>query len=171
MSGLLSPKPAAVTLMTLSLTACAVTVPVNVTTTTGALPAGSSVELANYDRNESMRAHFGDALSEAFSSADIGLRGDGPVIAEFAIASRAADSGLADPETSTPENIVWRSQPRNPDWLDECNAMRMRATLVLLSREDGSLLYRGVAEAIDCDFSDAQYDAMADALVNDARSR
>ena len=154
-----------------ALSACAVTAPVEITTTSGVLPPSSSVELAEFPTDESLRGRFGAALAEAMAEAAVRVDDGSPVIAEFAIAERSASTGTADPEASTPEAIVWSSEPRDSNWLDECEARRLSGTLVLLSRDDGSLLYRGVAEATDCAFDETHFDAMAQALVSDAQAR
>lgn len=162
---------AMVSAMPAVLAACAVTTPVDVTATLGALPGATSVEVAPFSDDDSMRDRFGTALTDAFADANVRVATDSPVIAEFAIAERSATSGVADPEASSDEAIVWSSEPRDNDLLDKCVARRMRGTLVLLSRTDGSLLYRGVAESTDCDFEDSHFAAMANALVADARTR
>ena len=154
-----------------ALSACTVSIPVEVTATQGALPASSVIELASYPTDESLRSQFGSALEAAFASHNVRLSSDGAVIAEFAVAERSATSGTADPAASTEENIVWSSEPRESHWWDQCEARRLRGTLVLLNRADGSLLYRGTAEAIDCDFGVDHLNAMAQALVQDSQAR
>ncbi len=117
-----------------------------------------------------MRGAFGKALTEAFRENDVQVSGDGQLIADFALAERNAQSGVADPAASSSENVIWTSQPRDRGLLDRCDARRVRATLVILDRASGEVTYRGVAEASDCAIDDEHITALARALVADART-
>lgn len=155
--------------LALGLASCAITTPVAIASTTGALPAGHAIELAPAETSHSTRARFATALEEAFRTHSVAIADGAPAIADFAFSSHDATSGVADPARQTAEGeIPWESHPRKRSPFDKCSAQRLRATLLLLSREDGSILYRGVGEADVCELGDEQVSALAEALVSDA---
>ena len=155
------------------LSACAVSTPVSIASTSGQLPPQAAVQVAPVEEDNSLRATFATALKNALASqiASLGSASNStaPVIAEFAIAMRDAKTGVADPAESDAAAIAWESRPRNHHIFDNCSAQRLRATLVLLNREDGQMLYRGVGEADACNYSNAQMAELARALVTDAQ--
>lgn len=160
-------RPWAMLAIPLALSACAVGAPPSIVASDGSL-SERSVQLAPLEDNRGQRAEFAAAIERALGAHSVQLAHDAPLIAEFAIAERSATAGEADPEASSNETIVWTSEPRDHEFLDQCDARRLRATLVLIDGRDGSLAYRGVAEATDCEFDSAYLDQMATALVGDA---
>lgn len=151
------------------LAGCTVATPPTISSTLGSLPNGGTVQLAPFESDGTLRGAFGEALEQTFSEHGIVVEEGSATIAEFAIAARNASGGVADPAASTPDAIVWESLPRDSHWTDECEAIRLRATLVLLNRADSTLAYRGVAESDVCAYSQADLRALADTLVADAR--
>lgn len=150
------------------LAGCAVTTPVAITSTDGSLGPGSSVRLVPFESDGSLRSAFGPAVLEAFAAHNVTVQSGTSAIADFGIGVRPADTGVANPEASSEEAIVWESLPSESRWYDECSAKRLRATLVILSSADSSILYRGVAESDVCEYSQADFRALADALVANA---
>jgi|GEM_PF-1832599 len=150
--------------------ACSVVTPATITSTTGNLPQGQSVRLAPFSEDGSLRAAFGQRLAEAMAAQSIQLEDGAPVIAEFAIGARDASSGLADPDATAGNTIAWESQPRDQARFDECEARRLRATLILLDRAEGNILYRGVGESDMCALGDQELVDLANILIADASS-
>ena len=151
------------------LAGCAVKTPVAITSTTGTVADAGQVTLAEAESDGTLRATFASALSDAFARHEVTLGEDSPLIADFALSERDAETGLVDPASSTEDAIVWTSRNRNRHLFDGCTARRLRATLVLLRRDGGEIAYRGVAETDLCESSEAMVEALADALVRDAR--
>ena len=154
--------------MASAMAGCAVTTPASITSTEGAMPAGSSVRMAASAPDGSLRTAFATALEQSLQTHGVVLDADGGMIAEFGIAARSAQTALANPDASTPEAIVWESLPAESHWYDECAVIRLRATLVLLDREAGTISYRGVAESDVCAYSQADLQQLANLLVADA---
>ncbi|KLI62811.1 hypothetical protein [Aurantiacibacter marinus] len=111
---------------------------------------------------------FGQILAEKLPGHSILLTDTAPVIAEFAISARDAGGGLADPAASTGDTVAWESRPRNRGRFDNCEAQRLRATLLLVSRVDGSVVYRGVGESETCAAGGQEMADLADILISDA---
>ncbi|MGB3167482.1 MAG: hypothetical protein WBA68_11980 [Alteraurantiacibacter sp.] len=155
--------------MAVLLAGCAVNTPVAITSTTGAVGENGQVMLAEAEDGGTPRAIFASALSEAFTRHGVPLGNKAPLLADFALSERDAETGLVDPESSTEDAIVWTSRNRNRRLFDGCTARRLRATLVLLRRDDGEIAYRGVAETDLCESGEADIRALADALVRDAK--
>ncbi len=151
-----------------ALTACSVVTPASITSTTGQLPQGQPLQLAPFPQDESLRGKFGQVLAEHMAAQSIILADDAPLIAEFAIGARGASAGLADPSTSTQDDVVWESPPRGRGKFDNCDARRLRATLILLNRAEGTVRYRGTAESNICDYGDQELADLAAVLINDA---
>jgi len=150
------------------LAGCSVTTPASVVSTTGQLPQGNPVQLAPYETDGTLRGEFGQQLENALIAQSIEVTGEAPVIAAFAIAMRDARSGVADPAASSADAIVWESRPRPGSMFDSCDAQRLRATLVLLERAGGEILYRGAGESTRCDHTETDLAELANALVADA---
>lgn len=127
------------------------------------------MQMAPFESDGSLRGNFGAALAEALAARSITTAQGAPIIAEFAIAVREAEAGIADPAGSTNDSIDWESRPRPRDWFDTCNATRLRATLLLLDRTEGTIRYRGVAETDDCNYDEVHLAELAEALVSDAQ--
>lgn len=150
---------------------CAVSTPVHIASTDGRLPAETAVQIAPFETDGSLRANFGAALADALAARSITTTQGAPIIAEFAIAARAADTGVADPSNSGADGIDWESHPRQRGRFDTCTATRLRATLLLLDRAEGTIRYRGVAEKDDCAYGQADLAELAEALVSDAQGQ
>lgn len=152
----------------IALSGCAVTTPASIVSTDGELSQSAAIEMAPFEADGSLRAIFGAALRESLGNRAVAAGEPAPMIAEFAISARNAEGGIADPAGSTPSAIVWESLPDKSRWYDECEAIRLRATLVVLNRTDGSIAYRGVAESNVCEYNQADLRALADTLLADA---
>ncbi|MCB2083963.1 MAG: hypothetical protein KDD90_07930 [Sphingomonadaceae bacterium] len=157
----------------LSLGACAVTSPIDVTSAGPGVASIDAIRLQSAASEEAQRAAFEAALHRALANSSIRLDKDAPYLGDFAIALRDARTGLAEPQDTTGESgqVDWASDPRKRRLFDGCKAKRIRATLVILSRESGAIVYRGEGEADACGFTEKDYDRLAARLVEDALGR
>ena len=154
----------------LVLSGCAVSVPLTINSATdesAARPAQIAIAMPD-DSDETLKARFASALASAFDGQGITAGQDGALIADYSVSIASAEMGLrgADP-SSDPGSDGWIATPREPRRFDECDAMMMRGTLLLLDRADSSIAYRGQGTAIECEFDDAAVRDMADQLVAD----
>lgn len=117
--------------------------------------------------DDSLRSHWGAALSRSFQNQSVKIEKTAPFIADFALSVRDAESGLANPAEAGGE-IDWQSAPRESRLLDICKAKRMRGSLVIFDRTTGAIAYKGESEADGCKFSQPDFDTMAALLVADA---
>ncbi len=127
------------------------------------------MQIAPFEADGSLRAEFAGALADALSADSVIMTATAPIIVEFAISARDADAGIADPASSAADNIAWESRPRPRSRFDDCRAIRLRATLLLLDRAEGTIRYRGVAEKDVCDYTEPDLAELAAALVSDAQ--
>lgn len=153
-------------------TACSVSVPLVVDSTSQGIPRSGSVAIAlPEDEIETARGRFGASLSRAFTAEAYSIDPSGALIADYAIAISDASDGMLGGEPR-PQGIEqdpdWIAEPRRPRNFDKCDAQRLRGTLVLFDRASSAVVYRGKASRIECEFSDADIAAMATALVRDA---
>lgn len=154
----------------LTLGACAVSSPIAVTSDGSGLASVKAVHLESAETEESARIAFEAALRRAFARESIALDKSAQYLADFAIALRSAETGLAQPQDIAPgsNEVDWTSDPRKKRLFDRCSAQRIRATLVILDRQVGTVAYRGEGEADACAFEMEDYDRLATALVQDA---
>lgn len=155
------------------LSACAVSTPLTITSVgdeSAQRPA--QIAIAMPDDDLSLKARFAGALAQAFDRQGISVADEGVLVADYAVSIGSAEMGLrggapgTGNETSEDDD-GWIAISREPRRFDQCEAQMMRGTLLLLDRTDGSLAYRGQGMAIECDFDDADWRALADQLVAD----
>ena len=129
------------------------------------------VALAPVEDRSGLQRQFATALSEALTGQGLGLSPEARLIADFSVAQSAASAGIVRGEGATGPDAVdedWLTAPREKRRFDKCEAQRLKATLVLYNRTDGSVAYRGSGEAIECAFDEADLKQFAQALVVDA---
>lgn len=149
-----------------ALAGCAVYQPASIQSPTTAALVVSSVEMPEVEQDGSLRSQWSSALEQSLRAQSINVQDGAPYIADFALAVREADTGIAE-TTSKADQINWQSAPREGRFLDECSAKKLRGTLVLFDRTNGAITYRGESESDDCKFDRAALDAMASQLVAD----
>ncbi|WP_340589200.1 hypothetical protein [Erythrobacter alti] len=150
------------------LAGCTVTEPPSIISTMGRLPEGHAVQMPEVEADGSLRASFGRALDAALATHSIETTSEAPLVAAFAIAVRDGQTGVADPAASNAESVIWESTPRPNGLFDNCDGERLRATLVLLDRSDGEIVYRGVGESTECEIGEDDIVDLANVLVVDA---
>ena len=156
-------------LLVLALCACNVATPPRIAST--GMAGDHAIAFVRPEGAVGLRANFAESLSDGLRDSGVTLSADGPLIADFSIAKRDAREGLADPAAQQEGVAVnWDSAPRNRRIFDRCSAERLRATLVLFDRTDGSVAWRGSGELEACTIGKAQVEAMANALVADMRA-
>ena len=156
------------------LSACAVSSPLQVTSNGAGAAPRSGVELPDLaEEPAEERRAFANALQRALVAQSVRVAAESPLLAEYSFsigeATGGTVAGKGDDVTAGAEPD-WIAEPRNKHWLDRCDAQRMRGTLVLFSRTDGSIVYHGEASQIACSFSDEDITALSNALVADAFS-
>lgn len=165
-------RSAVVALAMLALAGCNVAAPLAIDSTGPGLSAQALVAMPADASPGSDPARLGAALQRAFSAHSVTVGKDGRYLADYAVSFRDAEGGLTT-STAAPDekSIDWEARPRDGRLFDGCKAQRMRATLVLLDRQSGAMVYRGEGEATDCSFSDEAMDEVAMALVADALAK
>lgn len=138
---------------------------------TGLAP-GAAVAILEGLPASGQSGRFAESLAEAFAARGHAVSGTAPVTAVFGFTQRIRAIGTADGSPSASDDaqagVVWISAPVSKRAFQACEGERIRATLALYSREDKALIYRGTAESDGCDFTKAEVDALAKALVEAA---
>jgi hypothetical protein len=160
---------------------CAVNDPPTIQSSTGNAAGTRAVALISSDGDEGLRSVFQDHLRYAFRERGVPSQTEAPVLGDFAIAVLPAEVSIATAKTldtasasssvasepSRPDLIV-KSAPRKDRLLDNCDAVRYRASLVLFDRESGNRLHRAEGEAAGCATDAVPLAKLADLLVRDA---
>jgi hypothetical protein len=133
------------------------------------LAPGAAVAIQPATPESETSARFAAALAEAFAARGHAVASTAPVTALFGFTRRPRAIGTADGSPAGSDgaqaDVVWISAPASKRAFQACDGERIRATLALYSREDKALIYRGTAESDGCDFTKADVDALAKALV------
>lgn len=161
---------AAITLALL-VAACAVSSPLEITSTGPGLDRGQSVALSLPEDTESLRGRFAAALAQALEAEAVRIAPDAPILADFSVAQSVATAGVIRGEGQPIEGNEgqdWYAEPRKERTFDKCEAQRLRATFVLYDKATGELAYRGSGVAIECDFDAEALREFADGLVANA---
>lgn len=136
------------------------------------LAPGAAVAIRTEPPESEPSARFAAALARAFAARGHAVSGTAPVTAVFGFTQRPRAIGTADGSPSGRDDaqaaVAWISAPASKRTFQACEGERIRATLALFSREDRTLIYRGTAESDGCDFTTADVDALAKALVEAA---
>lgn len=137
------------------------------------LAPGAAVAILRAPPESDQSARFAAALAQAFAARGHAVSDTAPVTAVFGLARRPRAIGTADGSPSVSVgaqgDVVWISAPAEKRAFQACAGERVRATLALYGREDKALIYRATAERDGCDFTKADVDALATALVEAAR--
>ncbi len=150
----------------LALSACAVAVPLTITSTDyGAAARPGQIAIAAPDSgDQTLKARFAAALIDAFARQGLQSADTAPLLADYAVSVGSAEMGVRGP-SAEPDD--WITPPRKPRRFDKCKPKVLRGTLLLLNKTDGSVAYRGQGTATDCEFDDASLRVLADRLVAD----
>jgi hypothetical protein len=166
-----SAKSTLLTVVPLLLAGCAINKDLRLDRQGPGLPASAAVAIETAPAATEQAARFAEALANAFAKRGHGVSDEAPVSAVFAFTQRHRSIGTADGSPaaagSKPET-QWISAPGRKRRFQSCEGERLRATLALYSRTDKALIYRAAAEVDGCDFTNADIDALAKALVDGA---
>lgn len=110
---------------------------------------------------------YKQALERSFLGKGYSIAKDSTYVADFAISARSSDSAIAVVKDTDPD-VAYVSAARERRFLQECDGERLRATLIVFDRSDGSLAFRGMRETDLCEVTEAAISAMADELVASA---
>ena len=154
--------------ISIGLTGCAISSDLVVNSTGRSAAALTEIQLQTAEEDGSMRRTFAEALEAELLKQNVTFQENAPVIAEYSIAVRQADTAIADGSTASGEEIAWLSKGRKRRNLDRCDALRVRGALMLVDRASGAVIYKGSADVDTCAASDALVGSLATALVRDA---
>jgi hypothetical protein len=135
------------------------------------LPANTAVSIRTTPADNELATRFAGALAGAFAEKGHALTEAAPVTAVFAFTRRNRRIGAAEEGPAAEGNapaIKWISAPARRRAFQACKGERLRATLALYSRTANALVYRATGEIDGCEFSNADIDALAKALVEGA---
>lgn len=152
------------------LSACAVSTPVQIRSSGDGSSArvGVLIPVVGDDAG-SDRAKFAAALMEAFAKNSVSTGSETGLVADYSLSINDASSGIAvNSSEAEPQTAAWIVAPRDKKRFDECGGQRMLGTLILFNRNSGSMVYRGQAAQIECEFKPSDIEKMADQLVEDA---
>jgi hypothetical protein len=155
----------------LALSACAVSSPLEIRSRGAGLQPGMPVSLVRPEEDTGLNARFASAVERALTDRSLVLVEDARFIADISVARRDASSGIIRGEGTRPvegQEPDWLVRPRDKERFDKCKAQRLRATLVIYDRSNGSVAYRGSGQAIACGFDDSDLAEFAQNLVADA---
>lgn len=151
--------------------ACAVTTPMQVSSTRSSAPAPASVRLLTLTGDAEVAAADIAALSARVGAA-LGQHGINTVdTADYGLtivlARRPATVGVTQAKDGKPTEIAWLSSPRKRNPLAACKAERVQVSLIGRREADSAPAYSGRGELDGCTATASQIAALADALVAD----
>ncbi|WP_337661290.1 hypothetical protein [Erythrobacter sp. Alg231-14] len=158
--------------------ACAVSLPLTITSAgdeTSSRPNQMTIAAPD-DDGQTAKARFASALVDAFARRGVTNVESGALIADYALSVGPAEMGvrIAPPDAASENDAEegdatenWVVVPRQPRRFDQCDAMVLRGTLLVLNPADGTTAYRGQGMATECEFDGSAMQALADALVAD----
>lgn len=149
------------------------TVPSDITLSSVAEPvaAQGAVAMAQEDSEDGTRATFAAALRKSLQVSSVAIADDAPLILEFSVSQRDAETGIADPLAPGTRDVTWQSDERKSKLFDGCGVTRLRAGLLLVERASGTIAYRGTGDMDTCAVTDGQVRQLAQALVADAQAK
>lgn len=161
----------AATAVALALSSC--TVPADITLSSIAEPvsAQGAVAMAQEDGEAGTRATFASALRKTLQDSSVAIAEDAPLILEYSVSQRDAETGIADPLQPGTTDVTWQSDERKSKLFDGCDVTRLRGGLLLVERASGTVAYRGTGDMDTCAVTDGQVRQLAQALVADAQDK
>ncbi|MEO9463356.1 MAG: hypothetical protein ABJ242_11565 [Marinomonas sp.] len=126
------------------------------------------VAILSSKEDAGLRIDFRKQLQLAFRARGVPSKDTADVIGDFAISTMHKDMSLASSRSGGENGVVIQSAPRKSKFLDRCEDVRYRATLVLFNRTSGERVHRAEGESQGCKGDPAPLDDLADTLVRDA---
>lgn len=149
------------------------TVPADITLSSTAEPVSThgTVAMSHNDGDGGSRATFAAALRKTLQDSSVAVAENAPLILEYSISQRDAETGIADPLQPGASDVTWQSDERKSKLFDGCDVTRLRGGLLLVERASGTVAYRGTGDMDTCAVTDAQVRQLAEALVADAQDK
>lgn len=150
-----------------TLSACAIGSPATITSAQGRVSSVTSVELLSEADETALRSQFASELRRSFGARAVGLDQKAAFVADFAVSQRPAKYGLQaisqnpDEEQTPPSGFKAR-------WYDKCEPSRVSASLVIYSRNSGTVEAKSAGEFVTCPGDLAQLSDLAQLLVDRA---
>ncbi len=148
--------------------ACAVTVPPQISSSTGAAPSAQSVHLIEPDKDQAQLLALHSALKRSLAAKGITVAEDADVVGEFSLSQRAASLGVfaseAGNDTEPPRPVT---EPRKARLFDLCEAVKVEANLALFDRASGRLVQQSKAQGTICEGKEPPMDEFAEILVSE----
>lgn len=135
------------------------------------LPPNSAISIQTAPADSEDAKRFAASLASAFAGRGHVVKDAAPFSMVFGLSRRSRSTGAAQVNSARdgrPPEVNWISAPARKRVFQACEGERLRATLALYSREEKTLIYRGVGEIDGCSFTQADIDALAKALVEAA---
>lgn len=122
---------------------------------TGKVAGLKEIAILAGDKDGKLRNRFREELQASFGSNGVKSVDTAETIGDFAISIIPADATIASSKAgiakpATPSDINIKSEPRRSYIFDGCEAVRIRASLVLFDRASGNLLQRSEGTADGC---------------------
>jgi len=147
------------------ISSCAVQTPPQILNSIGGAHGTREIFLSAADEDSALRASFRDRLKTAFIDRAIAYNDNADVMGDFAISTLPANVELASTDSAP---LVTQSAARKSLLLDNCEAVRFRATLVLFNRKSGERIHRAESEAFGCEGDQVPLSQLAIALVDNS---
>lgn len=159
------------------ISSCAVQTPPQILNSIGGAHGTREIFLSAADEDSALRASFRDRLKTAFIDRAIAYNDNADVMGDFAISTLPANVELASTDSApdsvhsdqtSQKSLVTQSAARKSLLLDNCEAVRFRATLVLFNRKSGERIHRAESEAFGCEGDQVPLSQLAIALVDNS---
>ena len=127
------------------------------------IPPGATVAIAPPHDGDPYAEQFAAALTDAMRQRSFGIADDGQFVVQYGIAVRDATIGLATAGSNGEVEDI--SAERKRLLFDGCKAQRLRLTMTVVDRQQGSIARRSALEADGCAFSPDEVAGLADRLA------
>lgn len=154
----------------LALSSCAIPTDIALSSTGPAAQRITGVSITAPEDEAAMRGEFAVALRSALQSHSVAVADNAPIILEYSVSERDAETGIADTPPAGSTEVSWQSKKRKSRLFDNCDVNRIRAGLLLVDRTSGAVAYRGTGDLDTCAVTGEQLRDLAEALVSDALS-
>jgi len=166
-------KSAALFAACVGLIGCAVTSPPAIIASNAA-PAGaiSSVNLLKPEDDQTQPGLLHAALVQEFTLRGVDISSDADAVAEMSYSVGPSSMGLYTNQTGKPDSeAVQIAETRKSHWYDECEAVRVRASLALFDRGSGELMGTSSAQSTLCADATPNHAEIAKLLISEALER
>ena len=158
-------KGIAITLVSLGVTACAVSTPATVTAVQEAPSAVTTITfVTQQEEKRGIRARFKTALAESLAARGASMSADAAYLADFTVSQRPAQLALQD-VTQDDDNASPPTSDYRPRWFHKCKPERVSASLVIYAKASGTLHSKSQGEFLGCPGDTSQLYDLAELLA------